>query len=88
MAYMTNLLIGFDQFVNTVLGGWPDETISARAWRRSPAKRRWAVARQCIDWLALVLFRQHNHCEMACLEEVKRRQGPAEDLSHLFGGRP
>ncbi len=28
--YIRNLLISIDQFVNTVLGGYPDETLSSR----------------------------------------------------------
>jgi hypothetical protein len=35
--YFWNLLIAFDQFVNTVCGGDPDETISSRLgkWHRA-----------------------------------------------------
>lgn len=29
-AYFMNILVAFDQFVNTIFGGPPDETISAR----------------------------------------------------------
>lgn len=27
------IAVAFDQLVNTLLGGWADETLSARAWR-------------------------------------------------------
>ena len=30
--YFYNLLVGLDQFVNVVLGGAPDQTISSRCW--------------------------------------------------------
>jgi len=33
MAYLKNILIAIDQFINTVLGGNPDETMSSRAYR-------------------------------------------------------
>lgn len=32
--YLWNLLISLDQFVNTVFGGDPDETISSRCGKR------------------------------------------------------
>ena len=28
MTYIEGLFIAFDQFINAVLGGWPDETLS------------------------------------------------------------
>lgn len=33
--YIWNILIAFDQLVNAILGGDPDETISSRAAKRS-----------------------------------------------------
>ena len=38
--YFKNLLIGFDQFVNAVTGGDPDETISSRVGKRRDAAER------------------------------------------------
>lgn len=32
--YLYNLLIAIDQLVNTILGGYPDETISSRMGKR------------------------------------------------------
>lgn len=32
-GYFHNLLVACDQFLNTLLGGWPDETLSSRCWR-------------------------------------------------------
>jgi hypothetical protein len=31
--YLFNVLVGFDQFMNTILGGAPGETVSGRAWQ-------------------------------------------------------
>ena len=33
MTYIEGLFIAFDQFINAVLGGWPDETLSSRCYR-------------------------------------------------------
>ena len=32
--YIWNILISIDQFINTVLGGYPDETLSSRMGKR------------------------------------------------------
>lgn len=34
LNYIERVLVGFDQFVNTLWGGWPDETISAHSGRK------------------------------------------------------
>jgi hypothetical protein len=36
-AYFSNVLVALDQFVNTIFGGHPDETISSR-WGRGALK--------------------------------------------------
>lgn len=40
--YLWNVLIGFDQFVNVIFGGDPDETISSRLgkWARVGKNKR------------------------------------------------
>lgn len=40
--YLWNVLIGFDQFVNVIFGGDPDETISSRLgkWARRGKNQR------------------------------------------------
>lgn len=35
MTYLEGVLIALDQFINAILGGWPDETLSSRCWRWS-----------------------------------------------------
>ncbi len=37
-AYFKNVLIALDQLLNTVCGGFPDETISAVCYRKSQEK--------------------------------------------------
>ena len=34
MTHGKAVLIAVDQLVNALLAGWPDETLSSRAWRR------------------------------------------------------
>lgn len=69
--YLVRLGIGFDQFVNTICGGDPDETISARAWRQRDKKKVWMFMQLFIDHL---FFLQKDHCYHAYLEEKNRSQ--------------
>jgi hypothetical protein len=58
MKYIMNLLVSLDQFVNTVAGGDPDETISSRAAKAEAEGKRWG----CI--LCGLLNRiQKDHCK-------------------------
>ena len=76
MAYARNILIAVDQLCNAVGGGWPDETLSSRAWCWSRDNvRHWP--RICID----VLFfwdrdrtTGRRHCELSWLSEQNRLQ--------------
>ncbi len=75
--WLLQILLAFDQLLNTVLGGWSDETISARAWRQHRTSRRWAVARAVIDG-AFRLIGQRNHCQDAYISERDRMHSPPE----------
>ena len=68
---MKQFLIAFDQLVNTVAGGWADETLSARAWRRGLTHPGWDAARMVID---LLFFWQPDHCQAAYLSERNRKK--------------
>lgn len=73
------MAIGFDQFCNTVLGGMPDETFSARCWRCRNGQP-WRALYIAVDGL---FFWQRDdvlggHCRQAWMSEVKRRQLPDE----------
>jgi hypothetical protein len=71
------ILIALDQLLNTLIpGGYADETISSRSYRCSPTSAAWARARTAIDWLALRIFRQADHCHGAYLNELSRAQLP------------
>ncbi len=73
---MKQFLIAFDQLINTILGGYADETLSARAWR-AEAKGRFLgkVFRPLIDF---ILFFDKDHCYNSYLSEVQKRQFPRD----------
>ena len=79
MAYGKNLFIAFDQLANALLGGWPDETLSSRAWRRD-LEDDVSWPRKLIDAL---FFWEKDHCRDSYYSEVERRQCPPE-----LRGRP
>lgn len=72
------ILLGLDQFGNTIIGGAPDETISARAGRRKdagtlPAKLFWKPLAAALDKL------QPGHTDHAICSE---RDGEQQDPSY------
>jgi len=69
------ILIAIDQLMNALLGGWADETLSARAHRR-----QWRL-----EWYIDLLFFWHkdsegnrNHCKGSYEHEIKRLYMPEE----------
>lgn len=73
MKYLRHLLIAIDQLVNALLGGWADETLSARAYRQSTRKRHWYWIMRGINAL---FFWQNNHCRGSHAAEMERRWLP------------
>ena len=74
MTYSKRVLIGIDQLFNTFCGGWPDETLSSRAWRwEMDGVRSWP--RVVID--ALFWWDKH-HCQLSYVNERKGEQLPPE----------
>lgn len=66
------ILIAIDQVFNTLLGGYADETLSARAYRLELERgRTWA--RKLIDG---ILFFDKDHCKESYESEILRRQLP------------
>ncbi len=55
--YVRNIFISLDQFVNTIFGGDPDETVSSRLGKNYQN----SFLERFVDWL----FRKQkkNHCE-------------------------
>jgi hypothetical protein len=63
--YILNVLISIDQFVNVLIGGFPDETISSRAGKALVRVKNgtargndkyWCILCKFLDWL------DENHC--------------------------
>jgi hypothetical protein len=57
--YIFNILISFDQFINTIFGGDPDMTISARLHRNYCGH----PFEKFVDWLFAWQKRPGGHCE-------------------------
>lgn len=75
--YALNNAIAFDQLLNTLLAGAPDETLSSRAHRmRVKGHRYWGWTADAIDCGFRVFFRQQNHCRDAYESELARRHLP------------
>ena len=64
--YFFNLLVSLDQLANTILGGYPDETLSARSYRLSGTSKRWCITRHLIN----ALFFNREHCKHAFYSEI------------------
>ena len=69
------ILIALGQLLNTLTGGWPDETMSSRAYRLAVEGTTWPM--RCIDAVAGI-FGDKNHCEASCDSERVGRQLPPE----------
>ena len=74
MSRAKNIFIAFDQLLNTIFSGYPDETLCSRAyrWERS-GKRAWP--RKLID---TIFFWDKKHCYESYLSERLGRQLPPE----------
>ena len=72
--YLLRVAIAFDQLVNALLNGYPDETMSSRCWRLS--ERYWyaKVMRVIID--ALFRFTGPDHCKRSFESENSRKHAP------------
>ena len=74
MTYFKKVLIAFDQLLNALLAGWPDETLSSRAFRwEQEGIRSWP--RIIIDHL---FFWETKHCYQSYISEREGRQLPPE----------
>ena len=70
-TYFKNVLLGIDQLGNTLIGGSPDETISARTYREyiESDKKKWVLTVKIIE----ALFSEH-HGEEAVIGEFSGDQ--------------
>lgn len=67
MAGVRQVLIAIDQLLNTLVGGYADETVSARAYRKG-----WRRREAFINWL----FNDPNHCMNSYNSELLRSHLP------------
>lgn len=74
MKYPHKIGIALDQLLNAILGGYPDESLSAHAyrWRRDG---KTAIPAKAIN---AMFFWQSDHCHAAYKNEWERRQMPPE----------
>lgn len=71
-AWLINVLIAIDQLAHAIVGGMPDETLSAASFRwEIQGKRVWA--RRVIDGL---FFWDRQHCYKSWRAEAERRHLP------------
>lgn len=72
--YWLRLLIATDQWFNTLLGGMPDETISAKLWRnrdRQPYKTLQIIVDR-------VFWFDPEHCKSSYMSELHGKYLPTE----------
>lgn len=67
-GYFFRVSIGLDQFINTIFGGDPDETISAKWHRKKDSSVFWNIARIVVN---KIFFWQNNHCHGAYMTMMK-----------------
>lgn len=73
--YIKQNLIAIDQLVNTLLGGYADETLSSRAYRTEVKGRIMGkIMRPVIDF---IFFFDKDHCYNAYVSELNRKQYPS-----------
>jgi hypothetical protein len=77
--YFLHLLIAVDQLGTTLIGGYPDETLSSYAYRMDLKGTRWGrFWRPVIDWVFTWQGIEGGHCKAAWMEERARYQEPPE----------
>ena len=76
ISYCKNVLIALDQLLNTVCGGFPDETRSAVCYRKSQEKGHYGfkLLKFILD-ITLTPIKQ-DHCFESYYSEMKRSQLP------------
>lgn len=75
--YWFSILLSIDQFLNALLWGYVDETLSSRAFRCRQKKLRWRISEKFIN--SLFWFDRQGamrHCEIAYYAEVAREHLP------------
>jgi hypothetical protein len=63
---LMQIAIAIDQLANTLLGGYSDETLSARSYRTNSKTQKYINA----------LFFDRDHCRKSFMAEIERKQLP------------
>lgn len=81
--HVLQFLVAVDQVANTLIGGYADETMSARVYRNSHYYWYARAARSVLDFVFSP--RKRDHCRRAFDSEVRRGHYPAY---YRRGARP
>lgn len=74
VSRLREVVVGVDQLLNAILGGYCSETLSSRCWRLRDYKP-YSYLRPAIDKL---FFWQPSHCKASYEAQVARRNVPAD----------
>lgn len=72
--YFFQVSLAFDQLLNTLFGGWADESLSSRSWRLYIERNR-PIPKMIIN---TIFFWQENHCKEAYESELERLHVPPQ----------
>lgn len=76
--YLLQILLWIDQGFNVLLGGYADETLQSRAYRAWRGDKIFGrIFKPLIDTL---FFWEDNHCRIAYVAEIEKRQFPPDFL--------
>ncbi len=71
--YLKQVLLALDQLLNTLIGGWADESFSARCYRNR-FNNGWLIMMRIVN----LIFFNRKHCQQAYESEKQRTQCPVE----------
>ena len=72
--HLFQIALAFDQFVNTLCGGYADESLSSRSHRlRMKGKHVWVAT-----FINILFFWQKDHCKEAYESELNNEHLPKE----------
>ena len=71
-SYVSNVMVGIDQIINTLFFGEPDETISSRAGKaRELGSYKWTLVAEFVDVICWMFERDHCRKSME-RDRIKR----------------
>ncbi len=68
--YAINVLISIDQLFFTLVGGYPDETLSSALYRYKNKSKIWNMSYKAVNAL---FFWQDDHCQQSYESELLRK---------------